>query len=164
MLFTSNVYACKRAGNRPNVISMEEGIFYARSIPSNSSGDAGTTEIYLVRKDHDKKIDSYNWFNQGMIVLSWSPIKGKVAVMRHSNSEKNHPLSFYLGGELIKYYTKEDLQHFGVKLSRTSCGERFIFKRLGQYQVPGTNNYVFKIESPSAGIMAFDTITGERVK
>ncbi len=169
VLITTEASACKKSGNRANVTAMDEGIFYARSIPGSSLGFEGKTDIYLVGTNEDKKIDSYNWFNRNQLVLAWSPIAGKVAILRYDPENTDAALAFYMGGKFLKSYSRTELTKFGVKSTNEFgvksineyCGVHLNLKLLGQEQVPNTNDYVFKIEFESSGIKSFDITTGE---
>ena len=160
-LITAEASACTRGANRPNVTAMDEGIFYARSVPAFSTGFEGSTDIYLVDMNGDKKIDSYNWFNRNQLVLAWSPIVGKVAVLRYDPENEDAAVAFYIGGNLLKSYSHSELKKLGLRSIDKYCGVRLGLKILGQEQIPNTNDYVFKIEFESSGIRMFDITTGE---
>lgn len=160
-LITTEASACKRSENRANVTAIDEGIFYARSIPASSVGIEGKTDIYLVGVNEDKKIDSYNWFNRNQLVLAWSPVVGKVAVLKYDPENEDAALAFYIGGKFLKSYSYVELQKLGVKTINKYCGTHLGLKILGQEQIPNTNDYVFKIEFESSGIKMFDITTGE---
>ena len=77
----SSSFASTRLPNRPYVQSMDGGIFYARCIPAEKKGSKGTTTIYRVEAEADEKLDVYDWYAPEGVILGWSPIVGKVAVM-----------------------------------------------------------------------------------
>jgi hypothetical protein len=97
--------------NVPYVQSMADGgVFYARCILEGADGGAGKTTIYRVRKDQDEVVDRYAWYSRRGVVLGWSPIAGKVALMSASQVEPaadgtTAALNFYLGGEHRKSYS-----------------------------------------------------------
>jgi len=142
---------------------MDEGIFYARSIPKSSKGAEGKTDIHLVGADKDKILDSYNWYSRHTLVLSWSPIAGKVAVLKYDPENKTAALSFYIGGKFLKSYSHNDLKAFGVTSIVEGCGTQMDLRIVGQEQVPGTNKYVFKVDFLSAKVKRFDIMTGDLV-
>lgn len=150
-----------KPGNRPYVQSGPDGVFYARCIPDEISGAAGSTKVYSVKRDKDDLIETYDWYAEGGVTLGWSPITGKVAVMARSISGE---LSFYLGSKFLVSHTLDDLGKLGVEVAkrRTTAGPdlRAEFRVIGCEQVPGTNHYNFVIESKGKRF-AFDIVTGK---
>src|SRR4051794_6172373 len=112
--FAEDALAAKPVPNRPYVQSGADGVFYARCIPAADAGFAGTTRVYKVRREKDELLDTYNWYAPGGVVLGWSPIAGKVAVLARGG-KTGVELSFYLGGKHLASYTAEDLRQFGVE-------------------------------------------------
>lgn len=161
VFIATDASACTRSGNRANVTAIDEGLFYARSVPATANGTEGKTDIYLVGNAEDTKIDSYDWFNRNKLVLSWSPKAGKVAILKYDPENEKAALSFYMGGNLLKSYSHIELKRFGLKSVNNYCGVHLGLKILGQEQVPNTNDYVFKIEFESSDIKMFDITTGE---
>lgn len=168
----------KRAGNFAYVESGLDGRFYAKSVPDERDGTKGITKVYKVRKDADELIDSYDWYAprefQDGIVMGWSPIVGKVAVMRVHNevvevADGRIELSFYLGGKFLKSYTVKDLVALGVKQEplekrgKDESRQRLDYKVLGCEQVPNTNAYRFSIMVPDGKKVMFDIVTGQVV-
>ena len=98
--------AAKARSNYPYVQSGPDGAFYARCIPAGPDGTEGTTVIYRVQKGADQVVDAYDWYSKKGVVLGWSPIAGKVAVMSLSGKAASEPdkqveISFYLGGKSL---------------------------------------------------------------
>lgn len=110
---------------------MDEGVFYARSIPGSPLEVEGKTDIYLVESNEDKIIDSYNWFNRNKLVLAWSPIAGKVAILRYGPENKDAALAFYMGGIFLKSYSPTELMKLGIKSIDEYCGVHLNLKLLG---------------------------------
>lgn len=165
LLFATNpARASKTVTNFAYVQSMEMGVVYARCVPEETEGTKGTTKIYRVGKDRDELMDSYNWYSKNAVVLAWSPIEGKVAVMAlggapTSKGDGQTELSFYLGGKFLNSYTSQDLKAWGADVWQRG-GRSAIFKVLGQEQIPGTNDYVFSIEIKGKKF-SFDILTGK---
>jgi hypothetical protein len=161
-----NIFRVQSRGNGPYVQSMDgPSAFYARCIPDQGEGNKGTTTIYRVRKETDEKIDTYNWYSPEGVVMGWSPIAGKVAVMslreQAPTREQQIEFRFSLGGTLIHSYTTKDLETMGIKVGQSWDGERAQFKVLGCIQVPNTNNYDFVIQTSDGVTLAFDILTGK---
>ena len=165
--FARDAAAFKDAGNRPYVQSGPDGVFYARCIPQETTGSAGFTDIYKVQKDQDQLVDHYNWFTKHGVVLGWSPIAGKVAIMAIRKDAPAPPdqqieFSFYLGGKLLKSWTTADLNRFGAEVSPSFYGgERAVFQILGCEQIPRTNEYVFAIQLGKDKKVSFDILTSD---
>ena len=117
----------KPGGSRPYVVtSHQDGLYYAKSVPADESGQSaqGTTKVYRVGRDGDELLDTYPWYaprgvKTGML-LDWSPTAGKVAIMRMHDEDvpfamDRVELTFYLGGKLLKSYTVKDLAALGVR-------------------------------------------------
>jgi hypothetical protein len=164
--FAAKAGAFKDAGNRPYVQSGADGVFYARCIPQDATGSAGSTDIFKVQKERDELVDHYDWFTRHGVVLGWSPIAGKVAVMAihrdaPASPDKQVEFGFYLGGTLLKSWTTAELNKLGAEVSPSHYGgERAVFQVLGCEQIPGTNEYVFTIQLGKDKKLSFDILTG----
>ena len=163
----SPAWASKPVANRTYVQSGPDGVFYARCIPSADTGGEGSTDIYQVFKDGDKRIDHYEWYAQEGVFLGWSPIAGKIGIMA-LNQETRKPedqqveFSFYLGGTHLKTWTTAALKALGTELAISSGrGIHADYRALGCTQIPGTNDYVFEIELRNGAKLAFDILTGD---
>ena len=71
----------KNASNRTYVQSGPDGVVYARCVPDSDNGSKGVTEVYRARKEGDALVDRYDWYTSKGVVLGWSPIAGKVAIL-----------------------------------------------------------------------------------
>jgi hypothetical protein len=166
VVVTSAADAFKEA-RRPYVQSGPDGVFYARCLPRDATGSAGSTSIYKVHAEKDELVDRYDWFTQRGVVLGWSPIAGKVAVMAlledsPTTPDKQVELSFYLGGAHLKSWTTAELEKLGAEVSFSHRGgQRAVFQVLGCEQIPRTNQYVFTIQLARDKKVAFDILTGD---
>jgi hypothetical protein len=153
----------KPVDNRPYVQSGADGAFYARCIPDDAAGSAGRTEIYRVGKQKDDLVCTYDWYPAHGLTLAWSPAAGKIAVMARRSGPTTE-LSFHLGPTRLADYSTADLGKLGVDVgprrSATGPVSRAEFRILGCEQVPGTNDYLFVIESKGKRL-AFDIVTGK---
>lgn len=134
-------FASKRAGNRPYVQGMDgPSVFYARCIPDGPMGNKGTTTIMRVEAAHDVEVDQYPWYSPRGVVLGWSPLKGKVAVMAFPDpspdQEDRVEFSFYLAGTLLASYTTSDLQKLGVDAGPSHEGGK-----ASQYKLLGVSRF-----------------------
>ena len=168
----------KSAGNRPYVVAFSEvgAPFYARCIPDEPYGSKGVTQILRVKKEGDEVVTSYAWFNRNGLVLGWSPIAGKVAVMRVRQDEglppeKQVEFSFYLGEKLLRSWTTADLTRLGAgtgtgKMSTGGHkrGPRAVYHVEGCIQAHNTNDYYFSVRLNEKTVLAFDVLTGGLVR
>ncbi|MDB6028406.1 MAG: hypothetical protein JWM68_4629 [Verrucomicrobiales bacterium] len=168
LLGLSTASASKAVWNRPYVQSGPGGIFYARCIPKEKLGSAGFTEIFEVQKEQDKLLDHYDWFAKGGVILGWSPIAGKVAVMAihpgtAAKPDKQVDLSFSLGGKLLKSWTTAELKGLGAEVIHNDYDreDRAIFQTVACEQIPNTNEYVFTIQIAANKKLRFDILTGD---
>jgi hypothetical protein len=168
----------KFGGFGPYVVAVPDGFMYAKAVPTDPAGTKGTTRIFRVTAKEDELLDTYDWYAPvlfgGGITLGWSPIAGKVAVMRvHAESEPTADtrveLSFYLGGKRLLTYSTKDLLAMGFKkqqlklISDQRRLDTLDIKVIGCQQVPRTNDYHFVIATADGTPIHFDILTGERV-
>ncbi len=159
----------KESGNRAYVQSGPDGVFYARCIPDTDKGAAGITEVYRVRKQGDQLVDRYDWYTGHGVVLGWSPIAGKVALLAIRRDQATEPdkqveINIYLGGSLLKSWTTSELQRVGAKVSKSAYGgERADFEVVGCEQIPGTNQYVWVLRLGDKKV-SLDILTGKEYR
>jgi hypothetical protein len=167
LLVPPGVFAFKdRAENFTYIQSGPDGIFYARCVPAGKDGGAGHADIYRVHEDKDELLDRYDLYPRS-IVLGWSPIAGKVAVMAIVRGEaadwkQQEEFRFMIGGKLLKKYTSADLLALGADEQTSRPGGQRAAYRVGACeQVPGTNDYDFVVELKDGAKVRFDILTGE---
>jgi hypothetical protein len=166
LIMVSPALAWKPVANRAYVTAGPDGVLFARSIPSQASGDAGVTEIFQVKTEGDQKLDRYEWYNADGLILGWSPIAGKVGVMRlrqETGKEPNKQIefSFYIGGNHLKSYTTTDLLKLGADLiaDYPRGTKRAGYTVVGIEQIPGSNDYVYSVLIKDKKVQ-FDILTG----
>ena len=172
-LLSSTALASKPMPNFPYVKSGLDGFFYLKAIPKDSNGEEGSTKVFKVGKENDELVDEYNWYTKGELYMGWSPLAGKVALIRLDKEDldlKPHGgeilrLVFYLGGNKIRSYDQKQLRNMGLILPViTFYGREGDVKVLGVQQIPGTNEYVLSFEKENGEIISFDIVTGEQKK
>jgi hypothetical protein len=167
LIMASPALAWKPVANRGYVTAGPDGVLYARSIPSQASGDAGVTEIFQVKTEGDQKLDRYEWYNAAGLILAWSPIAGKVGIMRLKQDTGKEPneqieFSFYIGGKHLRSYTTADLLRFGADLiaDYPRGTKRAGYTVVGAEQIPRSNDYVYSILIKDKKVQ-FDVLTGK---
>jgi hypothetical protein len=168
--------AAMSAENFPYVAAFAEySPFYARCIPYKAYGNEGSTQILWVRPEGDEVVATFPWYNRYGIVMGWSPKAGKVAVMRVRQdeglaSDKQIEFSFYLGEQLLRSYTTDDLAKLGAKVERDDNAierglgldsKRAAYHVEGCEQAWNTNDYYFSIRLDETQTVSFDIITGK---
>ena len=141
---------------------------YARCVPSDDRGSAGRTKVFRVRAEGDAVLDEYDWFAPGGLVLGWSPIAGKVALLALMQDEPaddwkaQEALRFAMGGERLASYTNGQLIEMGAEETADSVyGMRAGFRIIGCEQLPGTNEYDFVLGIDDGKTLRFDITTGK---
>jgi hypothetical protein len=180
MMVATCVHAAAKSDiNRPYVAIMD-GLsrFYARCIPdlkNNKMGSEGITQILRIQAEGDQVIATYAWYNRHGLVMGWSPIAGKVAVMRLRQeqglaTEKQIEFSFYLGDQFLRSYTTADIIKLGGKLERDewafedglgASSKRAAYHVEGCKQVWNTNDYYFSIRLSESQTLSFNILTGK---
>jgi len=168
LMFSSVSIGSKRSCNRAFVHSDLGGIYYARAIPEECIGTKGYTQIYRVENEQDKLLHTYNWFNRYGIILAWSPIVGKVAVLTAWHEQinpfgENVEISFFIDGQHLRSYTINELIQMGAEYEQQkelSQGKQLNYKILGCEQILRTNEYRFVIIIGEKKVF-FDILTGK---
>lgn len=167
LIVASPALAWKPVANRAYVTAGPDGVLYARSTPQEASGDVGVTEVFQVKTEGDEKLDRYEWYNADGLVLAWSPIAGKVGVMRLKQNTGKEPndqieFSFYIGGKHLRSYTTAELLKFGADLiaDYPRGNKRAGYTVVGSEQIPGSNHYVYAILIKDKKLQ-FDILTGK---
>lgn len=157
----------KSIANRSYVQSGLTGRFYIRAIPAEAKGDKGTTFLYLVKDETDEIVDKYNWFARRGVVMGWSPIAGKVAILKiggliSRNFEKQVEFSIYLGGKHLKTYTTNHLIKMGAEVTSYSLDlkERAKIEFLECKQMVD-NEYAFAVKISKTKTVFLDILTGK---
>jgi hypothetical protein len=171
ILTTGAALASKAGPHRAYVQSGPDrlgSVLYARCVPSGEKGSAGRTQVFRVRAEGDEALDEYDWFAPGGLVLGWSPIAGKVALLAVMQDEAadnwmaQEALRFAMGGERLASYTNGQLIEMGAKeIVDSVYGRRAGFGIVGCEQLPGTNEYDFVIEIDDGKTLRFDITTGK---
>ena len=170
LITLSLLVAHDRGANLP-YISTDDGLFYARCVPADRDGSAGTTVILEVGRETDRVVDRYDWYSRERVRLGWSPLAGKIAVASRAElpgaGRPPTQLSFHLGGKLLKSYTLEQLKPLGL-------GEHPVVSSNGQHQIAidamaydleNTNRRYFPVRfGRGREPVRFDILTGEPMK
>ena len=160
------VFADDEAANRPVVRSSEYGSAYAKSVPAESYGQQGKTQVFSVGKDADTVTCAYDWYANEIYIGG----AGDQTLIRFGpwhrgrKPQKTHlALGIYLGGKRVREYTTLELEKLGCGVSESISHYRIFGRRLGFRWLKG-NEYVYEVEGVSGKIFTFDLGTGAIVE
>jgi hypothetical protein len=160
------VFADDEAGNQPVVRSSEYGRAYAKSVPAESYGQKGKTQVFRVGKDADTVTCAYDWYANEIYMGG----AGDQTLIRFGpwhrgdKPQKTHlALGIYLGGKRVREYTTLELEKLGCGVSMSISHYTIFRRRLGFHWLKG-NEYVYEVEGVSGKIFTFDLDTGAIVE
>ena len=157
------VFADDEVSNQPVVRSSEDGAVYANSIPEESYGHKGKTQIFGVGKDRDTLICEYKWY-AGEIYVGGSGDHTVVRLgpwQRGRKPEESHlALGLYREGKTLREYSALEMQKLGSGVS-TSISHYTLFKRRLGFRWLQGNSYLYEVEGVSGKIFSFDLDTGQ---
>ena len=172
LFFTTTTYADEEASN--SLYISANGPWYAKSIPHESYGTKGRTDVYLATEKADSLQYTYDWYSPGKLRLkqwAWGVSVVRFGPWQRGSkaSEDDLALAFYNGNELLASYNTLDLAGKPESVS-TSTSHYTVIKKIHGYRWLGSNDYVFEIETEDGRTISFDIATGkvkpksERVK
>lgn len=163
--------ADQEAGNTAHVAASEYGRCYAKSIPSESYGNAGKTLIYRVAEGADELVHEYGWFSQQIHLVcnaSDSARPTGVAVVSTGPWARGHEasadvlaLAFHFDGKTVREYSTLEIAGKPNNVSASVSHYTVIEEVLG-FRWVRSNEYVFEVRTTDGRTLAFDAVTGER--
>ena len=119
LALATTAIADQERSNTPHVRAGQYGHCYVRAVPEEPYGSAGETTIYLVEREGDKKLYSFDWFAQRVFIecrVTNGEARTAPAVVRlgpwprgHRATEQDLAIAFYWGDRLVKRYSTLDL-------------------------------------------------------
>jgi len=160
------------ASNVATVRASEYGQCFAKSVPDELYGTAGTTTVFLVGKERDVPVHSYDWFSQRIFIecnVSDSKTPTGVSVIRLGPWARGHlaradqlAIGFYFKGRMLKEYSTLDIAGSPENVSGSVSHYTVIEKILG-YRRLGGNRAFFDVETVDGQTISFDAARGEIV-
>lgn len=154
------------------VWASEYGQCYAKSVPDELYGSAGSTTVFLVGKDRDVPAHSYDWFSQQIFIecnVSDSITPTGVSVVRLGPWSRGHvagadqlAIGFYFKGQMLKEYSTLDIAGSPENVS-TSVSHYAVFEKVLGYRQLGGNRALFNVETVDGRTISFDAVSGEIV-
>lgn len=114
----SPAIADEERGNRPIVAASHDGECYAKAVPADLFDQIGKTTIYAVEVEHDRPIESFEWYSRAIHLACGVYLEGKSRVLvvrlgpwsRGSEaSDDDLALEFYSDGDLKARYSTLDI-------------------------------------------------------
>jgi hypothetical protein len=162
-------FADQEASNRPLVVASEYGNCYAKSVPSASYGNEGQTRVYLVERDADTLVATYDWYaNRLRLECNVADPSGVTALSivefgpwaRGQEASGNVlALAFYWNGRLLRRYSTLDIAGRPSNVSASVSHYSVIDEVLG-YQWADGNRYHFAIRTIDNRVITFDAGAG----
>lgn len=160
-------FADQEAGNRVYVTAADYGQFYAKSIPSESYGLKGRTEIYQVGEKKDKLLQTYDWYSPEVYLYGW--IAGGVYVVqtgswnRGRGPQSDHlALALYKDDKLLKKYSTLDIVP-DAKNASVSVSHYMVFQKIKGFRRAFGNQLYFDVLTTDGRLLSFDVETGKIV-
>jgi len=164
-------HADEEAGNLPHVQSDTWGRCYAKSVPSDAYGEAGTTRVYEVTAADDRLVASYDWFSQ-QIFLQCNMSNGGgsgVSVVqvgpwpRGREASGDHlAIAFYFNDLLLKRYSTLDLAG-RLDNVQASVSHYTVISRIDGYRWLDGDRYAFDLRTVDGRTLSFDPTTGRPI-
>lgn len=169
-LFTAtNIsFADEEAGNRTYVQSSDYGLFYGKSVPAESYGLKGKTQIFQVTPDQDTLLYTYDWYSPEIFIYGYSAgpivyvVKFGAWTRGHTANAQDLAVAFYKNDKLLKEYSTLDIAKDEKNVSASVSHYTVFNKKLG-FRRPWGNQIIFDVERDNGEILSFNTDTGEIV-
>jgi len=166
------VAADEEASNAPHVAIDQFGRCYAKSVPLESYGSAGSTSVYAVERGQDRLIDSYAWYSKEIYLQCYTQMpdgRSATSVVQlgpwargQKASRGDLALAFYAGGALLRRYSTLDIAGSPDRVSASVSHYRVI-ARVDGY-VPNGSRSAFAIVTEDGRSLLFDPATGVLVQ
>lgn len=171
LLPSAAVHADEEAGNLPHVQSDSWGRCYAKSVPSDTYGEAGTTRVYEVTAAEDRLLASYGWFSQQIFLQCNMSNNGDsgVSVVQigpwprgHAASADHLALAFYFNDRLLKRYSTLDIAGRPDNV-QSSVSHYTVIERIDGYRWIDGDRYAFDLRTSDGRTLSFDPTTGQPI-
>lgn len=165
--------ADQEAGNVVHVQASEYGRCYAKSVPSERYGNAGTTTVFRVTDSADAALHQFDWYApQLRLACNVSDGNTPVGVSivqfgpwhRGRQASKDHlALAFYFKGEKVAEYSTLDLAGTPANVS-ASVSHYVVITAIEGYEFQARNQAVFRVKTQDGRTLSFDPSTGVRIR
>lgn len=171
-LYARSAYADDEASNVPTVTSSRFGNCYTKSIPAELYGERGQTLVFVVRKDEDQLVHTFNWFAKQVFIECNVATPGKataVAVARigpwhrgdHARAT-DLAFAFYWNGRLVKQYSTLDVSGDPKNVS-ASVSHYTVLRSIEGFRWRSGNEYAFEAVASDGRVLRYDAGTGGKI-
>jgi hypothetical protein len=155
------------ARNETRIRADKEGVYYAKSIPSDRYGTNGKTQIFLKTQTNDVLQFTFDWYSSNLYLQKTS---SGVSIVRfgprprgHTPSSKDLAIAFYMNNRLLKSYSTIDIAGNETNVIKSVSHYR-VYNEIGGYRLIESNHYAFDVERIDGKKLSFDVSTGEIIK
>lgn len=168
-LLSAPLRADEEAANTAHVAASEYGRCYAKSVPAESYGNRGKTQVFRVTEDEDELVESYDWFSQSIyLVCNASDSTGPTGIALVSlgpwprgeaANADTLALGFHYKGRTVREYSTLDIAGRAENVSR-SVSHYTVIGEVAGFQRTRGNEYVFEIRTTDGRTLRFNAATG----
>lgn len=171
LLRSAAVHADEEAGNLPHVQSDSWGRCYAKSVPAETYGEAGTTRVYEVTATEDRLLASYDWFSQQIHLQCNMSNNGDsgVSVVQigpwprgHAASADHLAIAFHFNDRLLRRYSTLDIAGRSDNV-QASVSHYMVVERIDGYRWTDGDRYAFDLRTVDGRRLSFDPTTGRPI-
>jgi hypothetical protein len=135
---------------------------YVKSVPDESYGQKGKTQVFSVGRESDKLIGEYGWYANEI----WIGGPGDATLVRfgpwprgHQPQDGDLAIGIYRNGKTIREYSTAEMQNAGSGVSKSVSHYQVFTQRLG-FRWVTDNTHVFEVKGASGKLFTFDLETG----
>ena len=172
-LAATALHADQEAGNVAHVQASQYDRCYAKSVPSERYGNAGTTTVVRVTDQADAVVHQFDWYApQLRLACNISDSKTPVGVSivqfgpwhRGREASNEHlAIAFHFKGEKVAEFSTLDLAGTPDNVS-ASVSHYTVIQKIEGYEFQGGNQAVFRIQTEDGRTLTFDPTTGDRIQ
>jgi len=168
MALSVPAWADEEAANVSHVAIDAFGRCYAKSVPTESYGSAGTTKVYAVDAGEDRLVDSYSWYagtlhlqcltrltdgRNAVSIVQFGPwARGRAA------NRDQLAVAFHAGGRLLRSYSTLDIAGAPDNVA-ASISHYTVFRDVEGF-VTADGKTVFRMTTVDNRRLTFDPGTG----
>ena len=162
------VWADEEAVNAPHITVDASGRCYAKSVPAETYGSAGTTSVYRVESGADRLIESYPWYAPTLYLQCYTPGLSGDAVSivqfgpwaRGRQATAGHlAIAFHAKGRLLRSYSTLDIAGALDNVSASTSHYR-VFGEVEGYVFESSTSRPFRLRTVDGRTLTFDSATG----
>jgi hypothetical protein len=153
-------------GQRPYVAVDESGSCYAKSLPSDSYGSAGTTSVYRVAAGAETSLGAYPWYSRRIYLQCNTPgVQGGISIVQFGPWPRGRQaatsrlaIAFHANGRLLRSYSRLDIAVTADNVSASKSHYQVV-RNVEGYVYEGGKS-VFRLNTTDGRRLTFDPATG----